>query len=883
MTQKDATGLERRSSKLLRDGRPDPDALLERLKSEDGVGKLKIFLGYAAGVGKTYAMLGAARQQQRAGRRVLVGLVETHGRPETLALLEGLEQLPRVLIQHREIPVGEFDLDGCLERQPDLALIDELAHSNLPGARHVKRCQDVEELLLAGIDVYTTLNIQHLESLNDVVQQITGIKVRETVPDSILERADSIALIDLPPEELLSRLRQGNVYIGEKADRAAQNFFRPGNLTALREMALRSAADRVDDDVRTYMRRRSIDGPWPVRDRLLVSVGPSPLSERLVRATRRLAESLDAEWIAVSVEGAEILTPSARERVVSHLRLAESLGASTGVISGTSIPEAIIGYAREQNVTKVIAGKPLRSNWRQWFQGDLVDKLIRLSGNIDVYVISSDQSQEPLDTVPRATRKDLNRYGLGALGVVLTTAICLPVGRSFAPTNLVMAYLATVTAVAYRYGRGPSILASALSVAFFDFFFVPPYLTFAVTDGQYLITFAALLIVSLVISHLTAQAREQAAAAQEREMQTVSLLDLSRELSFTRGQEQICQALSRHILRHLKLEAITFVNSREGFDGAALSEAQRAVASWAAQHARPAGFGTDTLPQADFFCLPIVSANSSIVLGLLGIPAGGQLNLESRKLLEAFCRQSALALERSQLARTAHEAEVFKATEALQTALLNSISHDLRIPLVSITGALTALQEDENVPEKRILLENAVVEADRLNRIVGNLLQITRLESGVVKLDRQPHELHDLVVTTLNYWRSPRSVEVQIPQDLPLVNVDYVLIQQVLTNLLDNAHKYSPEDRPITIGALHRVGERFVEVWVSDGGPGIPESDREAVFDRFFRVRRDSREGGTGLGLSICKGLIEAHGGRIWVEDNKPGASLHFLLEATYE
>ena len=878
-------GVERRGAKLAPDGRPDPDTLLARLRVEeeelDAKGHLKIFLGYAAGVGKTYAMLCAAGREASAGRKVLVGLVETHDRPETRKLLESLEVLPRRRVKHREVALEEFDLDACLQRRPELALVDELAHSNAPGSRHHKRFQDVEELLEAGIDVYTTLNIQHVESLNDVVEQITGVRVRETLPDSVLERADSLALIDIPPEELLERLRQGNVYLGDKAGRAAQNFFRPGNLAALREMALRSAADQVDDDVRSYMRKRSIQGPWPVRDRLLVSVGPSPLSERLVRAARRLADSLDAEWLAVTVEGAEPLQPVARDRVAAHMRLAETLGATTARITGVSIAEAVMNYARQQNVTKIVAGKPLRSSWRQWFHGDLVDRLIRQSGNIDVYVISGEASAgAPIPPLP-ARRVGWNRYFKAALAVLATTALGLLVRGRLAPTNLVMLYLGAVTGVAYQYGRGPGVLASTLGVALFDYVFVHPYYTMAVTDSEYFITFAGFLAIALVISGLTARAREQAAAACDREEQTVALLDLSRELSYTRGEEGICAAVARHLERHLKLKTVVWVNNRRSMQEVGLSESHRAVALWAEQHARPAGHGTDTLPEADFLCYPIVSATSHEVLALLGVPASPLLTIENRRLLEAFARQSALAMERARLASQAHEAEVLKATEALQTALLNSISHDLRIPLVSITGALTALQEDERQPDKQSLLENAISEADRLNRIVGNLLQITRIDAGAVKLNRQPHELHDLVVTTLRDWRSCR-VELDLTQDLPLVEVDYVLIQQVLTNLLDNAQKFTPPGQPIVIGG-RRAGEKFVEVRVTDKGPGIPETDREAVFERFYRVQHGNQSGGTGLGLSICKGLVEAHGGRIWVETASPGASLHFLLEVADE
>lgn len=845
------------------DGRPNPEALLARLEhsQEPTRGRLKIFLGYAAGVGKTYAMLQAAHRELQHGRDVLVGILETHQRPETAALLNGLELLPRRPVAHRDIELNEFDLDACLERRPDLVLVDELAHTNAPGSRHSKRYQDVEELLAAGLDVYSTLNIQHLESLNDVVLQITGVRVRETLPDSVLEKATALSLVDLPPEELLARLQKGDVYQGPKAEAAARNFFRPGNLTALRELALRRTADRVDDDVMSYMKRRSIAGPWPVSERLLVAVGPSPLSERLVRAARRLAEALSAEWWAVSVRGGGPLSEGAEERISRHLQLAESLGARTEVVSGISIAEAVLEFARDNNVTKIVAGKPLGPNW---WRRDLVDQLIRGSGNIDVFVVSGEGESPAPAATPRPAWR-WSRYLRAVVLVFLVTALCFPISLALAPTNLVMLYLLVVTVAAYWLGRGPSALASALSVALFDFCFVPPYYTFVVSDKQYVVTFLGLLAVALVISTLTARAREQAWGARQREEETATLFSLSRALSQALSEVEIGAVVADYASRQLK-QNVTFLPPEVSQNGIT-DEADRGVAVWAMQHKQPAGQGTATLTQAKVLCLPILSMDEKHLLGGLLLPLQTPLSPVRRRLLETFGRQAALALERARLSVSAQESDLLKATEKLQSALLNSISHDLRIPLVSISGALQALKDEMPGEQREALLDNALSESDRLNRIVGNLLHMTRLESGVVKANLQPQEPGEIVEMTLNMLRHPARVRVNLPEDPPLVAVDFGLMQQALANLIENALKFSPPDSPVEIGL--EVGPQ-AELWVRDFGQGVPEEEHELVFDRFYRGRHDVS--GSGLGLSICKGLVEAQGGKLRVESADPGA-----------
>jgi two-component system sensor histidine kinase KdpD len=830
-----------------------------------------LFLGYAAGVGKTYAMLQAARSELAAGRNVLVGVIETHQRRETAALLEGLPLLPRKQVTHRDISLDEFDLDACLEIKPQLVLVDELAHTNAPGSRHTKRYQDVEELIAAGIDVYSTLNIQHLESLNDVVVQITGVRVRETLPDSVLEKADSLSLIDLPPDELLLRLKSGHIYPGSKAEAAARSFFRPGNLTALRELTLRRAADRVDDDVLDYMKRRSISGPWPVSERLLVAVGPSPLSERLVRAARRLADALSAEWYAVSVRTGQNLSPAAEERMARHLHLAESLGARTEVVSGLSIAEAVVSFAEQHNVTKIVAGKPLSDTVRRWFSPDLVDQLIRRSGDIDVFVVSAKRVEStPTQPPPVPPRRGWD-YFKGVLAVLVATAACFPISQLLAPTNLVMIYLLVVTMVAYWWGRGPSTLASALSVAVFDFCFVPPYYTFVVSDRQYVVTFVGLLAVSLSISALTARAREQAAGARLREEETATLFALSRALSQALSESDIGQIVADYASRQLK-QQIQFLPVESSHWSREMKESHRAVAMWALQHAQMTGKGTGTLTEAEVLCLPILSIEDREVLGGLLLQLSSPLHPARLRLLETLGRQAALALERTRLARKARESDLLKVTERLQSALLNSISHDLRIPLVSISGALQALRDEPDTPllpeQRNSLLDNALSESDRLNRVVGNLLHMTRLESGVVQAHLQPQEIGEIVELTLKTLRHPERVRVNLPADLPLVEVDIGLMQQVLANLLENALKFSPEESPVEVGCW-QASER-AEMWVRDYGRGIPEGERELIFDRFYRGRSDVS--GSGLGLSICKGLIEAQGGEILVESADPGA-----------
>jgi len=886
------------------DARPDPDELLARIQHEQQQfprGKLKIFLGYAAGVGKTYAMLEAAHQRKQEGVDVVVGYVETHGRVETEARLAGLEVVPRKQGVYRGIALTEMDVDAVLSRKPQLVLVDELAHTNAPGSRHPKRFQDVEELTAAGIDIYTTLNIQHLESLNDVITQITGVTVRETIPDSLLDQVSEIELTDLPPDELLVRLQEGKVYVPEQAAKAIQNFFRKGNLTALRELTMRLAARRVDDQMRDYMKDKAIPGPWPAAERLLVGISPHPLGERLVRSTYRLADELKTEWLAIYVEtpGHSRLSPELRERVARTLLLAEELGGHSLTLPGRSVPEALLKYAREHNVTKIILGKPRRPRWKEILMGSVVDDLVRMSGNIDVNIISVPGEAEPVQQESAwQPHRPWRRYLWAIFLVLAATGTGALFQRAISPTNLVMVYLLAVVVAAVYLGRGPSILVSILSVLAFDFFFVPPFYTFAVSDTEYLLTFIGLLGVGLVISELTARVRDQAEAAQRREMETSMLYALSRDLSFAEGLEAIIQAVIDNVSQTFGREVVLFLPESIGKENLKMvkkppdflmDDKEIAVATWSFKFGQPAGRGTDTLPEAMGRYIPLKTPRG--VVGVLGVKPreeGRHMTQEQRRLLETFSRQAALAIERAQLAEQAQEAQLLQATERLQTALLNSISHDLRTPLVSITGALSSLSEGGLAMDARVhqdLVDTARAEADRMNRLVGNLLNMTRLEAGALRVTKQPGDIQDAIGTALENYEEilqERTVSVNIEENIPLVPMDFVLVVQVLVNLIDNALKYSPPESPVEIQA-HLVGQEM-RVHVDDRGIGVPEDDLEHIFEKFYRIERPEKISGTGLGLSISKGIIEAHGGRIWAE-NRPGGgtSITFSLPLTDE
>jgi two-component system sensor histidine kinase KdpD len=874
--------------------RPDPDALLRRVTAGESPslrGRLKIFFGASAGVGKTYTMLEAARARTAEGVDVAVGWVETHGRKDTAALVHGLGMLPPRSLEYRGTVLKEFDIDGALSRRPRLLLLDELAHSNAPGSRHAKRWQDVNELLDAGINVYTTLNVQHVESLNDLVAQITGVPVRETVPDSVLDRADEIELVDIPVDELLSRLKEGKVYIPEQARQASRNFFRRGNLIALRELALRRTAEHVDADMRDYRQEHAIERTWPVAERILVAVGPNPASARLIRAARRMSAGLRAEWWAVYVEApAHVQLPQAdKNALAENMKLADRLGARTAVLSGEDVSAEILAFAREHNVSKIVAGKPTHPRWRDHVYGSLVDEVARGSGEIDVYIISGDPGEgaPPLRMLPQA-RSRPSGYVLATMVVLGCTLICAAMFRHFELTNLVMVYLLGVAFVAARLGRGPSVLASCLGVATFDFFFVPPYLTFAVSDGQYVITFAVMLAVGLLISRLASRLRDQAQHVRQRERRTQIVYAMTRDLASLNVPAEIAKAARRHVADVFGGDAVVLLADGSGrlapAAGAEEESRDKAVAEWAFTHQQRAGRGTDTLPGAEAVYLPLPGTRG--IVGVLGLrlAAPGSLSPEQMDLLDTLARQVAVSLERAYLGQQAEAAQLEMDRERLRNTLLSSVSHDLRTPLAAVTGAASSLLEDVQLPEsaRRDLTETIYEESERLNRLVGNLLDMTRLHSGAVRVSKEWQSLEEIIGSAIRRTHKPLKdhvVRTAVAEDLPLVPVDATLLEQVLVNLLENAAKYTPARSTITLSARREGDVATVEV--ADEGPGLRVDELEHLFDSFYRgtAGTTAARPGVGLGLAICQAIIAAHGGRIWADNRKPsGAVFRFTL-----
>jgi two-component system, OmpR family, sensor histidine kinase KdpD len=877
--------------------RPDPDALLRRVQDEEARakrGKLKIFFGFAPGVGKTYRMLQVARDLVTDQHLdVVVGIVEDHRRIETARLVLGLELLPRRKVSHRGHTLQEFDLDAALARKPKLLLVDELAHSNAAGSRHPKRWQDVDELLAAGIDVFTTMNVQHVESLNDVVAQITRIQVRETVPDSVLDGADAIELIDIAPEELLERLREGKVYLPEQARRAASHFFQRGNLLALRELALRRTAQHVDDDVRAYREAHGVDVTWPAGERILVCVGPAASSGRLIRAAARMAAGLRCPWVASYVESTLARPMSERDRLQleAHLRVAESLGATVTRLSGASVSTTLLEYARKHNVTRLIIGKPTHSRLADRVRGSLLDEVVRGSGDIDVHVISGDHASE---APARAPKSDLDRvagrhYVSATLLVAATLGLALLLRAFMNLPDLEMLFLLSVMVAAVGFGRGPSLLAAALGIASYDFFFVPPFYTFSVEDHRYVLTFGMMFAVSLAMSELTGRLRRQQRAAQAREERTAVLYALTKELASTDAPAELAAIAARHAANIFAAKAIVLGVSAEGAlhplatapEGAQLDVKDLGVARWSHEHDALAGLGTDTLPGAGALCAPLRAGPSR--LGVFALVPRDQVELrtEQRGFLDVLCRQVAVALERTRLAEEAKQSALRARTEEMRSSLLSAVSHDLRTPLASITGAATSLRDDANLASatRDELVESIVDQAERLERLVANLLDMTRLESGGIALRKDWVPLDEMIgsaLTRLEARLGARAVTVSIAPEVPLLSVDPVLFEQVFVNLLENAEKYTPAGTPLEVTA--RADDSRVEITLADGGPGLPEGAETRIFDKFYRGPHGG-VAGAGLGLPICKGIVEAHGGSIRAETLPTGgAAFHIAL-----
>ena len=874
------------------DKRPDPDALLASVKESESKrdqGFLKVYLGMSAGVGKTYSMLSDALGERKRGVDIVAGYVEPHGRKETEELAYQLEILPNRTLSYRGIELQEFDLDSALARKPAIILVDELAHTNVSGSRHEKRWQDVQELLSAGISVWTTLNVQHLESLNDVVAKITGIEVQETVPDSVLVRADEVELIDIPPDELLERLREGKIYSADKVQQALGSFFRKGNLIALRELVLRHTAERVDAQLRRYKDQHGVQAIWPTTERILVCVAPNALSSRVVRAAGRLAATLHAELIAVSIESQRYagLASEQRTHAADALRLAESLGAQTVVRTAEDIVGTILAIARERNVTSIVVGKPLQPRWREYVFGSFVDDLIRRSGEISIHVIPGGTGkQSPVKRAPRPSTMSSR----GILGVLLTTALSTAIGLLMFPvfdvSNIIMIYLLGVTWVASNHSRAEAAWAAILSVLAFDFVFVPPHFTFAVTDGQYLVTFAVMLAVGLLISSLTLRVRAQSQLVSDRELRTGALYELARNLADAKTDVETAVVAKKKVEDILHLEAALFLPGSDGLAVVAASNGgfesaqnELAVAQWVYQRGEPAGAGTTTLAGSRGFYLPLRA--SQVTLGVLGLLLEKkQLLRQEQDLLLAFADQISLAFERLAFKEESTRAQVQTEKERLRNALLSSVSHDLRTPLASIGGAASALLMNRSMSEesRNELASTINEEANRLSRILRNVLDVTRLESGTIALQVEWNSIEELLGAALSQVEPllhGRNVNIAIPADLPLVKLDGLLVQQLFVNLIENAVKYSAPGSPIEVNASSG-GEQCV-ITVSDRGPGIPPGEEERIFERLYRSPSSSGEG-FGLGLSICRAIAQAHAGRILAE-NRPGGGAIFRLE----
>jgi two-component system sensor histidine kinase KdpD len=867
-----------------RENRPSPEALLQQVAKESR-GRLKIFLGAAPGVGKTFEMLTTARVKRDQGVDIIVGVVETHGRKETAALLEGLEVTPRKRIDYKGHLLDEMDIDALLKRRPAIALVDELAHTNAPGSRHPKRYLDVEELLDAGIDVYATLNIQHLESLSDVVAKITGIRVRESVPDSIIDRADDVEVVDLTPEDLIQRLKEGKVYIPQQAERAVRNYFLPGNLTALRELALRRTAQRVDEQMVDYMRAHAIAGPWAAGERVLVGVNESPNCLSVVRSARRLADRLRAPWTAVYIETArsQRLSEAERDRIASALRLAERLGGEAVTVPATDAATGMIEFAREHNMTHILLAKSGRSRWSELLRGSVSQQLIHDAGDISVHIIAgrpeTPGAPEAASGTPQATPKppiDLKAY----LGSLAMTAGALGAGlllqRYLAVSNIALVFLMAVLASAITYGLWPALVTSLISVLAYNFFFLPPLYTFTIADPDNVLALFFFGIVAIIASNLTSRVRNQAVAARQRAKATEDLYLFSRKLGGAVTLDDLLWATAYQIALMLKVRVVLLLPVGETLTLRAgyppedmLGEADLAAAKWCWQNNQPAGRGADTLPGAKRLFLPMRTGRGPVgIVGLDNDQPGPLLGPDQRRLFDALCDQAALAIERTNLAEDVDRARLTAETDRLRSALLTSISHDLRTPLASILGSITSLRAysktfDETAKDE--LMGTIQEEAERLNRFIANLLDMTRLESGAVEPRFAAVDLPEVVSSAVKRAQrilTGHRVELRLASDLPLLRLDFVLFEQVLFNLLDNAAKYSPAGSLIQLQAS-RESDR-VELKVVDEGDGIPAEDMEHIFDKFYRVHAgDQRRAGTGLGLAICRGFVEAMGGTI--------------------
>jgi two-component system sensor histidine kinase KdpD len=880
----------------MNDGRPSPDALLAEAERENR-GRLKIFLGAAPGVGKTYEMLMSGRAKLTEGIDVVIGVVETHGRKETEALVAGFEVIPRVLVDYKGRPLEEMDLDAILARRPQLVLVDELAHTNVAGSRHPKRYLDVEELLSRGIDVYTTVNVQHVESLNDVVAQITRIRVRETVPDSIIDRADDIEVIDITPDDLLKRLHDGKVYLATTARRAVENYFSSGNLTALRELALRRTAQRVDDQLLSHMQSHAIAGPWAAGERVLVCVDEHARGPSLVRYARRLADRLRGPFVALNIETARTagVSDAGKDQLAASLRLAEQLGGEAVVLPGQHVAAEIVRYAAANNVTHIVIGKPVKPQWREWLQGSVSHELIRHAGDISVHVIAgtAEQGVKPAAGLVHVTqsRFELAPYLWSTGYVLVALGAGLLLDRVLDVTNIALVFLMAVLAAALSFGLGAALFASLLSAFALNYFFLPPLYTLNISDPESVVALGFFLGVAFIASNLTSRVQRQAAAARQRARTTEDLYLFSKKLAGTGTLDDVLWATAYQIASMLKLRVVLLLPENGGIAVKAgyppedtLDEADVAAARWAWEHDRAAGRGADTLPGARRLYLPLKTGRTPVgVVGLDNDKTGPLLTPEQRRLLDALTDQAAVAIERIQLVEDVERAKLAAEADRLRSALLTSISHDLKTPLAAILGAAGMLREPPDgllKDDEAELLGTVVDESERLNRFIANLLDMTRIESGAMAPNAGLNFVGDIVGTALQRTRkitAGHRVAVDIPADLPMLNIDPVLFEQVLFNLVDNASKYAPEGTTIALKGW--ADGAAVVLQVIDEGPGIPAEDLERVFDSFYRVRKgDQVRAGTGLGLSICRGFVEAMGGSITAGNRQDRSGAIFTI-----
>ena len=883
-----------------RNARPSPEALLEQA-AQEGRGRLKVFLGAAPGVGKTYEMLSQARQRKLEGIDVVIGVVETHGRVETDLLTKSLERIPKKRIPYKGHVLAEMDLDAILVRRPKLVLVDELAHTNVEGSRHPKRYLDVEELLAAGIDVYSTLNVQHLESLNDVVARITRVRVHETVPDSVLDRASDIELVDITPEDLIQRLKEGKVYLPEAAERAAQNYFVPGNLTALRELALRRTAQRVDDQMVSYMRSHAILGPWEASERVLVRVNERPGGVALVRYGRRLADRLHAAWTAIYVE-----TPSAlhfsdaeRDRVAEALRVAVRLGGQAITVPAANVAQGLVDYAHANNFTHIVTSTTHRSWWATLLRRSTTYEIIRRAGGVSVHVVPDqlvramkgrEKAKEPAAALQAALDPKAHMGSMAMVGVALAVGLVLQF-FDIGAANVGLVFLTAVFMSAITYGLWPALAAVVVSALAYNFFFLPPLYTFTIADPANVLAVFFFGFVAIVASNLAARVRAHAVLTRDRAAMAENLYLFSRKLAAVFSLDDLLWATSFQVAQMLKVRTVILLPEGESVAVRAgyppedeLDEADMAAAKWVWEHASPAGRGADTLPGAKRLFLPMRTGRGTVgVIGLDSDHPGPLLTPDQRRLFDSLADQAALAIERINLAADIDRAKLASETERLRAALLTSISHDLRTPLASILGAATSLKTQKLDEAAKVELLGAIQEeAERLNRFIANLLDMTRLESGAVKPKLEAVDLGDVVGSALARTAkvlARHEVAVDLEPKLPLLRLDPVLFEQVLFNLLDNAAKYAPAGSNVRVAA-HTDGDR-IAIDVSDEGEGVPPADLERIFDKFYRVQAaDRKRAGTGLGLAICRGFVEAMGGTVRAVNrtDRKGATFEIAL-----